>query len=160
MTDVQPATGPESRVDTLQRLCANNLDAVRLIEDAWRFADVFDDAIDGEKKQTDAEIYRSFLWALFELHRNAFYVAHRDALELAFRVAIAEWMTANRLERSGDREQLITAYTLRCSPYTFFVAVVLAAGGPEAADEAAHMFRSMATEDRLDDYLREHGVEV
>jgi hypothetical protein len=157
MPDVQPASGPESRVETLQRLCDNKLDAVRLIEDAWRFADVYDHAVD-DQESPPAEVHRAFEWALFDLHRNAFYVQHQAALEMALRVAVAEWRAANRMESSKDREQLVTAYTLRCSPYTFFVAVVLAAGGPAAADEAALFFRSSSTPDRLDDYLREHGI--
>ncbi|HEY1129129.1 MAG TPA: hypothetical protein VGF12_06980 [Roseateles sp.] len=149
---------PESQRETVLRLCGGSEDASRLIFDAWRFAEVMDDAIDGEKQEPDADIYSAFTWALFDLHRNPFYLEHRSALELALRVAVAEWWAATRMEGSRDREQLVTAYTLRCSPYSFFVAVVLAAAGAKAADEAAHYFRSSPTPDRLDDYLREHSI--
>lgn len=149
---------PESQRETLLRLCGGNEHAVALIYDAWRFAEVMDDAIDGEKREADADIYKAFTWALFDVHRNPFYAEHRAGLELALRVAVSEWMAATRMESSRDREQLVTAYTLRCSPYSFFVAVVLAASGPAAADEAAHFLRSADGPDRLDDYLREHGI--
>jgi hypothetical protein len=157
MTEAQPDTGVEPRSEVLKRLCGGNLDAIRLIEDAWLCADVYDHAVD-DQESPQAAVHRAFEWALFDLHRNPFYVEHRSALEMALRVAVAEWRAATRMESSGDREQLVTAYTLRCSPYTFFVAVVLAAGGPAAADEAALFFRSSVTPDRLDDYLREHGI--
>lgn len=156
MPEVKPASVPESRVETLTRLCAGDLDAVRLIEDAWRFSDVYDHAVDDQESPV-ADVHQAFEWALFDLHRNPFYVTHRAALEVSLRVAVAEWRAATRMESSKDFEQLVTAYTLRSSPYTFFVAVVLAAGGAKAADEAAYFFRSMPTADRLHDYLREHG---
>lgn len=157
MPEDQTARVVETRSAALERLCAGNLEAIRLIEDAWRFADVYDHAVD-DQESPQPEVHRAFEWALFDLHRNTFYLEHRAALEMALRVAVAEWRAATRMESSKDREQLVTAYTLRCSPYTFFVAVVLAAGGASAADEAALFFRSGATPDRLDDYLREHGI--
>jgi hypothetical protein len=144
--------------DILLRLCGGNADAAALITGFWDFCEVYDDAIDGDKNQADAEIHAAMHWALFGLQSNNFYQRHRAALQSAMQVAIAEWKAANAMERTRDREQLITAYTLRCSPYSFFVAVVLAAAGPLAAAEAAAYFRTRPSPDRLDDYLREHNV--
>lgn len=156
MQDDQPASA-ETRNETLLRLCNGNEHALQLILDAWRFSSVYDHAVDDQKSPADA-VHRAFEWALFDLHRNPFYIEHRAALELTFRVCVAEWRAATRMESSKNREQLVTAYTLRCSPFTFFVAVVLAAGGASAADEAALFIRSAEQSDRLDDYLREHGI--
>lgn len=149
------ASSPTER-DLLLDLCDGQADAVDLILGAWRFAEVYDDLIDGEKRETDQAIHEAVQWALFGLHGNAFYLRHRASLAPALQVAIAEWRAANELERSGEVEQLVTAYTLRCSPYTFFVAVVLAAGGPAAAVRAAEFFRARPSADRLEAYLREH----
>lgn len=150
------ATPEPSQRETLLRLCGGNADAVSLIEGTWSLVEVWDDAIDGEKNEPDEAIHAAFLWALFGLHDNRFYRAHEVRLRHAFLVMVANWQAANELERSRDREQLVTAYTLRCSPYDFFVAVVLAASGIQAAREAAIYFRGRDTPDRLDDYLREH----
>jgi hypothetical protein len=138
-------------------MCGGNDDAVALIEDFWRLCEVWDDAIDGEKNESDVDINRAFLWALFGLNDNAFYREHPE-LRASLQTCIANWQAANVLERSGDREKVITAYTLRCSPYDFFVAVVLAAGGMPAAYSAALYFRSAIGPDRLEDYLAEHLI--
>lgn len=142
--------------DTLLRLCSGDAQAVALIEDFWDFCEVWDDAIDGQKNESDADIHRAFMWALWGLHDNLFYRKHERALRHAMQVTIANWQASNVLERSGDREKVITAYSLRCSPYDFFAAVVLAASGVQAAAEAALYFRGAENEDRLDDYLAEH----
>ena len=92
---------------------------------------------------------------LFELPRNRLW-RENAPLHTSMRVTIANWQAANVLERSGEREQVITAYTLRCSPYDFFVAVVLAVAGTDAAARAALYFRALNNTDRLEDYLAEH----
>ena len=121
-------------------LCDDNEDARNLIRDTWAFVEVYDDAIDGQKNETDATIHRAIEWALFDLHRNAFYRAHPE------------------LEASGGREDLMHSYVLRCSPYDFFVAVVLAAAGPDAALRAAERLRvHTSSVDSFDAYLAEHG---
>jgi hypothetical protein len=141
--------------DDLLTLCDGNKEAVDLINGFWGFAEVYDDLIDGEKNEADAAIHASMHWALFGLSENNFYRQHRE-LRSAMQVCIAEWKAANALEKSGDREKVATAFTLRCSPFSFFTAVVLAAAGPAAAEQAAIIFRSIGASDRLDDYMREH----
>lgn len=136
-------------------LCDGNVDAVSLIVESRNLCEVWDDAIDGESKESPENINRAFQWALFGFEDNPFYQSHPE-LRSALQVAIANWLTANALEKSGDPEKLFTAYTLRCSPYDFFVSVVLAAAGPVNALKAALAFRTEASPDRLDNYLEEH----
>lgn len=146
--------GSDADADVI-RLVAGNRDAADLIHGWWRLCEVWDDAIDGEKAETDEFIHRAFEWALFDLQANPFYRAHPE-LESALRVCIANWKAANQLEQSREPEHLHTAYTLRCSPYDFFVAVALASAGPEAADRAALHFRGQLTNDTLSDYIKSH----
>lgn len=141
--------------EALVKLCRENYDAVRLIEGAWLLSCVYDDAIDGQKKRTDAEIHQAFAFALFELHTNRV-VQQFPHLKASLMEAVACWRAANELERLNDREKLHAAFTLRCSPYQFFIAVVLAVAGVEAAVEAATYFYGEHTEDTLDSYLAEH----
>lgn len=137
------------------RLCSGRKDALELIRMMWQIAEVWDDILDGDKRKPDDQINETFLWVLFGLGRNPIWREHAE-VRAAARQAIGNWLVANRMEKSGDREQVITAYTLRCSPYDFFVSVVMAVSGAAMADEAALYFRSMPTADRLEDYLHEH----
>ena len=138
----------------LDLVCGDE-NAALLIRGFLNLCEVWDDAIDRDHAGSDASINGAFEWALFELNANPFYVAHPE-LSSAMRVCIANWKTANYLENSKYLEHLHTAYTLRCSPYDFFVAVALAAGGQEAADRAAFAFRGRLTGDSLDAYIKEH----
>lgn len=137
------------------RLCGNRPEGLSLIKGAWALCEVWDDAVDGDKRKSETEIADAFCWALFGLWSNPLWRESRE-LHSALRVAIADWRAANELEKSGDFEKVVTAYTLRCSPFSFFVAVVLAANGPAAADEAARYFRGMPSPDRLASYMHEH----
>lgn len=138
-------------------LCGGDQDAARFIIDAWTFAMVYDDAIDGDKHADVYEIHSAFQWAVMGLHRNPFYLAHQDTLDAAFQTAMVDWLAANELEQSGDREKLATAYILRCSPYTLFTTVVLLAAGIEKAKEAAIYFRTLPyASDTIDGYIAEH----
>jgi hypothetical protein len=135
-------------------LCDGNQEAVDLIRGIWKLCEVCDDLIYGDKRLPDADIHALFLWLLFVLPNNP--VWQRIEVQASFRLAISNWFAANQLEKSGDREKVITAYTLRCSPYDFFATRVMAAAGPQAGDRAALVFRGMDSPDRLDDYLNEH----
>lgn len=141
--------------ETLTRLCRGDEAAVALIEGTWLLASVYDDAIDGDKKRSDDEIHNSFLFAMVGLRRNAVYRKHPE-LEAVLLCSVACWRAANRLERSAEREAVHSAYVLRCSPYQFFVAVVFAVAGMEAAIETAEFFYGRTTDDSLEVYLAEH----
>lgn len=142
---------------TIAELCGGNDAAVALIEETWLLACVYDDAIDGQKQRTDDEIHRAFAFAVFGLHANPVWRAHPE-LRLALLNSIACWRAANALQYSQDKEVLHSAYVLRCSPYQFFVSVVLAVSGMEAAVKAAAFFYGRRTNDSLAEYLAEHGV--
>lgn len=137
-------------------LCAGNQDALRLIRGFWTFCEVWDDLVDQDKPVAPGTVNSAFVWAMFTLQENPVYRAH-PGLAMALRVVISNWFAANRMEKSGDYDQTVVAYTLRCAPYDFFVAVVLAVAGPAAADAAALRFRAAPTPaDSLPAYLNEH----
>lgn len=138
----------------LHRLCNDNQSAVDLIGQAWSACETWDDLIDRDKPVSEEDINKLVTWALFDVQQNQVY---QDNPSLAFilRVTVSNWLASNKLEKSNDREQRITAYTLRCCPYDFFVAVVLCVSGPQMADEAAYFFRSSETPDTLENFLSE-----
>ena len=140
----------------LETVCGSE-DAFSILLGFHRLCEVWDDAVDREHNESEWAINKAFEWALFELPRNPFWLKHRSTLEPAMQVCIANWKAATRIEREGGPlEALQTAWVLRCSPYDFFVALALCAGGPDAAARAAHYWRSQVTSDTLEAYLAEH----
>lgn len=137
----------------LYELCTTQ-DARHLIKCVWNFVEVWDDAIDGEKNQSDVSINHAFNWALFEAPNDPFLRQH-PALWLSMQEAIALWTTANQLEKTGRIEDLRQSFVLRCSPYNFFVSIVGLDSGPEAAIEAATLLYGGPTDD-FDRYVQEH----
>lgn len=134
------------------RLCGGNQDAVNLIYGFWNQCEIWDDLVDQDKPVSGDQVNDLILWALFDIQHNAVYQA-APALHVLLRVTIANWLTSNKLA-AGNRDERATAYTLRCSPYDFFVGVVLIVSGPRMADEASLFFRSLGSES-LETYLAE-----
>lgn len=146
-----------SNLDQLAALCGDDQDATALIAGVWNLCEVWDDAIDGEKNESDDDIHRAFEFALFDLHANGFYQRHRATLEPVMRLMIDNWKCANDLERMGTPGALVHAYALRCSPYDFFYTVVLLASGPHAAVRAAQLLRCQQMDvDSIPAYFAEH----
>lgn len=135
------------------RLCSGNEAAVQLINGFWKRCEIWDDLVDQDKPVTPEQVNELVLWALFEIQLNPVYQAN-PALQFLLRVVVANWFASNVLER-GDRDDRAAAYTLRCSPYDFFVGVILAVSGPVMADEAAIYFRSFKGAETIDSYLGE-----
>ncbi len=151
----RPSPAQPEPVESVLALCNGDIDAAELIHGMWSVVDLWDDVVDRDYDVAETRAATVFQWMLFELPRNRLW-RENATLHASMRVTIANWQAANVLERSGEREQVITAYTLRCSPYDFFVAVVLAVAGTDAAARAALHFRALNNTDRLEDYLAEH----
>lgn len=148
-------TNPASaQLGKLMYLCRGDGEAVRFILSTWGLVEVYDDAVDGERVAPD-EAHAAIHWALFGMRENAFYKKNALALDAAMATAIAEWRTANEMERA--KKHLETAYVLRCSPFTLFTLVVALCSGQEMAQEAAMYFRTLDyVDDSLQSYLDEH----
>jgi hypothetical protein len=140
----------------LMSLCNSNKEAVSLIDDFWGFMEAWDDIIDRDKPPNDEAINKAMMWALFGLQDNPFYKSFPGVLRGAIQHAVASWLTANKFERSGKRELVEQAYFMRCSAYDVFALVVLLAAGPDKHMAAVEYFRSLAPEDTLAKYMREH----
>lgn len=147
---------PEIR-DEVSRLCQGVQPAIDLIHDAWSHCEVWDDLVDKDKDVSADQVNKLMKWALFDVHQNPVFQS-TPQLHFLLRVVVANWLAANELEKSEIREERVTAYTLRCAPYDFFVGVVLAVSGGAAADEAARYFRSLPSPDRISEIIEQVGV--
>lgn len=139
----------------LFRLCGANDDAMALIEGVWGFCEVWDDCIDRDNMEPEPLVNQAMLWALCDKEENPFLIQHPHLREALRQMAVI-WLAANQLERSGNAYKVNAAYTLRCSPYLFFVSVVTAAAGMAAGVEAAELLFGNEFNDTLQGYLIEH----
>jgi hypothetical protein len=137
-------------------LVNNNEAAHSLIMNLWQFVVVWDDSVDRDKTLSSGEINAAMLWAFLGISDNTFYDKHQEILKPAFYKMIAMWMVANEFEKSGDRSKVEQAYYMRCSPYDVFSLIVLLASGFAKLLESEAYFRSLAPEDSLAKYMREH----
>jgi hypothetical protein len=141
----------------LLELCNGDAQAVRFIEDFWSFCVTWDDLIDRDKPFDNERINNAMLWALFGLNDDPFYQRYPAVLRASIMQCIASWMTANKFEHSGQRDRIEQAYFLRCSPFDVFSTVVLLASGFQKQLAAVEYLHTFAADDRLADYLTEHG---
>lgn len=138
--------------EAVAALCGGNEDAVRLIDEVWHHVETWDDLVDQDKPVSPEAVNALLTWAIFELPLNPIYQAFPE-LQFLFRTVVSNWFAANVLERKG-LEGKARAYSLRCSPYDFFVGVVFVTSGAKAADEAALFFRSLPTGETFDEYMK------
>lgn len=141
--------------DILLSLCGGNAAAVALIEEAHNLAEVYDDIIDADGRAASADVHRAFAFALFGLHANPVYQAN-PGLQTVLLQTIAMWRAATDLERDpARRDALEVTYVMRCAPYGFYVAVVMAVSGMEAAIEAAKLLYAGKDADTFASYVAE-----
>lgn len=137
-------------------LFGGNEDAARLVERLCRVAHIWDDLIDKDKDVSDEQINEAFRIALIDLPNNPFYREHNAAIAPLVYMGVIGYMTANRMERSGDRHQLEIAHGLRyCVAQVAAYAVVATNPLPIAERLLPTAWKAWMPE-RLDDYLKEH----
>jgi hypothetical protein len=140
--------------DILLELCSGDVHAVSLIEGVWEFVEMYDDLVDGDRHPENA-VHKSMDFVLFGLNANPCYRSN-PVLQHSLYHAIVLWKVANSLERTRNPDALNVSYTLRCSPFNFFVSVVLCVGGMEKAIRAAELFYDPGDDDTLASYVLEH----
>jgi len=140
----------------IKALVNSDEDAYKLIMDLWAFVITWDDAVDKDKSQSKEEINAAMIWAFLGMPDNPFYVKYQPILKPALYKMVASWLVANDFEASGDRSKVEQAYYMRCSPYDVFSLIVFLKSGFSKLLEAEAYFRSMAPEDSLAKYMREH----
>jgi hypothetical protein len=152
---MQPFKTRESAIEFLVKLCGDNQNAASLIVELWNLVEVWDDALDKDHREPDAVINRAFLWAIAGRDENPFLMAHPE-LRLALKQMVAVGLAAHAMEKTKDPKQLLLSYTLRCSPYFFFISVVVAAAGVRAGAEAALYLFGTPDDDTFEAYMAEH----
>lgn len=140
--------------DCLLRWMKGDVQAVRFCEQFLHLCHWFDDMVDADvpRSREDNEV---MTWlALVDLPSNAFFNQHHTQLQPVITAAVADWLTANTLER-GDVHERHIAYTLRCSILTVIAHCALIVGGPVWARQAGLEIRRYGQRETLDEYLED-----
>jgi hypothetical protein len=143
-------------IDNLPRWLCNDADAVAMVRDILRVAEVWDDMIDNDKPLTTDDINGALYIALVNLPRNCFYQRNFREISPLVESAIMDWMTANEFEKSGDKQKLSLSYGLRFTPLAITTAAARILGGVQFAKVVNAECRALV--EPWDAYAIEHGV--
>lgn len=133
-----------------------NADAAKFIADVCFVAHIWDDLIDKDKPVSDDQINQAFMTALVGIPSNAFYQSrYRDLQPLVFS-GVLGYITANRMERSGDAHQVEIAHGLRYAVANVGAYVVAATNTKEKADEILPIAWKSWMPERYAEYAKEH----
>ena len=142
----------------MERLCdwlKGHQSAMAFIILIHEIAEIWDDLID-EECVDSCRTNRAFAAALVDLPRNAFYRENFGTLSPLVEMAILDWLTANELEKSKDREKLRSAYVLRCGAMGLIVMSARIIGGSAWANNVNTEMRCLG--DSWINYAQKHGV--
>lgn len=141
--------------DMLLQLMQGNADAAAFIADTFSVLHIWDDLIDRDKPLTDDDIDGAFWRALIELPRNAFYRQHFDRLNPILMVAITDWKTATRSERTATcLNERAMSYTIRSSYLNLIVHAAIIIGGPRYGLAIAKPVREYFHKEGLTTYIK------
>ena len=142
-------------VDIIAKATKGNENAADFLLAIHQVADLWDDLIDKDKPVAADSINRAFYNALVAIPRNPFYGANFAALSPLIESAIIDWHTANAFEAS--KQNLQTAYGLRCSGQSLCIMTARIIGGSNFAETIALELRSAG--DTWAEYAAKHGVQ-
>jgi len=138
----------------LQYAFMGNRDAIALVADFYRIADVWDNLIDKDAAVSDRQINEAFYAALIGIQANPFMRQHFDQLNPVMAAGITNWIIANRME--GMTEAAVDiAHTLRYSVADVFVTAARLLGGLFWAEEVGPELRLRCQRDTLTHYKGE-----
>lgn len=133
-----------------------NRDAARLVAQLCDVAHVWDDLIDGDKTVSPEAINRVFETTLFLIPSNGFFKQHQNALLPLIYTGILGYLTANRMEKSGDAHQIEIAHGLRYAVAHVAAFAVSVTNPPEQVPEILQRAWTSWMPERFADYAKEH----
>lgn len=133
-------------------------DAVRLCEDIYFVAHVWDDLIDQDRVRTKEEIDSAFYRMRIAIPSNPFYVAHRERIIGAERVAIRDWMASREFESDPAPciDKLAVAFVIRSS----YLQVILECAAIIAGDDYVHKTAGLIREKFHSEGLRKYQLRL
>lgn len=133
-----------------------NEDSARLVSHLCDVAHVWDDLIDGDKDVMPEDINRVFEKTLFSIPSNPFFQEHKSALLPLIYAGILGYVTANRMERSGDSHQIEIAHGLRYAVAHVAAFAVSVTNPPDKTAAILPEAWKAWMPERFADYAKEH----
>ncbi len=134
-----------------------NEHAAKLVEHLCTVAHTWDDLIDKDRDVSEDAINRCFELALVNIPGNLFYQAHHTALLPLIYSGVLGYMTANRMEKSGDPHQIEIAHGLRYAVANVAAFAVAVTNTKEQAAEILPIAWKSWMPERFSDYAKEHN---
>lgn len=142
----------QSDLEWLIYVCCGDRDAADFLFAFFAMCHVWDNLIDKDTPEDDANINRAFWIANVQIPRNAYYRRYNEMILPVMSVAIQEWFTANELE-AGNRKDI--AYTLRCSIVSLIHQAAEICGGYEWAIKVGEEIRLKSQSETFEKYMTE-----
>lgn len=106
-----------------------NEDACTMLNALGFAAHLWDDLVDADQQRTAEDINRMLFNAFIGLANNPFYAAHSQAVRAVLCVSINAWQNSNVLEKRGEGDDLVRAYTLRTQYNDLIILCAYLVGG-------------------------------
>jgi hypothetical protein len=139
--------------DFLNYALLGDQDAVAFVQMLGRISQTWDAIVDGDEYTAD-DVHQAFMFALFSLHTNSFYLQYKETLAPLMRAAAHDWIDSTELERSGESAALPLAFVLRDSLVSLVVQCAYLIGGTRHAIEIGPEIRRYFHDESLADYLK------
>lgn len=130
-----------------------NTEAARFLELITSVLHFWDDLVDKDKPIPDDYIHLSMWQALVELPRNRFYQLNFSELNPILCTAIQNWLTANKIEATGTREDRHISFIIRSSYCDLVIHTATLCGGFEHGRDVAERVRTFWHDERFEGYL-------
>lgn len=132
-----------------------NSDAQDLYEKLVFVAHLWDDLVDGESRSED-DINNAFMFCLVHIPANKLYRTYQVQLAPLIHTAVVGYMTATKMEKSGDMHQVEIAHGLRYAVAQVAVFMVVLTNTHERALEILPELWKQMMPERWEEYSKEH----
>jgi hypothetical protein len=131
-------------------------DAVRLILDLTKIADVWDNLIDQDKPASADDINEAFWKAMVDVPGNPVYRRYANDLMPVIKLGIVNWWASNEMQKTPGRAQEI-AHVIRYSIADVATLLAMLIGGREWGAQCGPELRLRGQKDDLANFLKEHA---
>lgn len=149
----------KSQQKLIQWALKNNAEALNCAQHIIASSQILDDLWDGDKPVTGDQCVQMVLSMSVDIHKNAFFIKHRDSMTQIVERAILQWLECNDIERNSEAsEKLRTAsYILRSSITDLVIQMAYLVGGRAWGRQAAKAIRTAIFEENesFEEYLAE-----
>lgn len=133
-----------------------NFEGVELFVRLASISHVYDDFIDGDEV-TNAKMHELMYNVLVDLNKNSLYRKYLDKIVVLWELVLSSYQVANIFEKQKENHGLEIAHGLRYTAGHIIALIMIEELGREKALKYLPDMWRVAMNERIDDYLIEHG---